>query len=78
MELYSQTITALKLDLCTQLNLHKNFSNRIQPHKSLVSMHLYLKPIERTVILDQQVLQLVDGKVVAELTQEVGQVNSLH
>ena len=39
---------------------------------------LYLKPVQGTVVLDQKVLLLADGEVVAELTKKVGQMNRLN
>ena len=39
---------------------------------------LYLKPVQGTVVLDQKVLLLADGEVVAELAEQVGQVDSLY
>ncbi len=38
----------------------------------------YLEAVERAVVLDDEVLELVDREVVAELTEKVGQVDGLH
>ena len=38
----------------------------------------WLEAIEGAVILYQQVLQLTNGKVVTELTQQISQMNSLN
>ena len=38
----------------------------------------YLESVEGAVVLDQEVLLLADGEVVAELAEQVGQVDSLY
>jgi hypothetical protein len=39
---------------------------------------LYLEAVQGAVILDEKILLFVDGKVVAELTQKVGEMYRLH
>ena len=48
----------------------------VSTHNS--KFRFYLKPIEGAVVFDEKVLQFVDGKVIAELTKEVGQMDGLH
>ena len=43
-----------------------------------LGLDCYLESVEGAVVLDQEVLLLADGEVVAELAEQVGQVDSLY
>ena len=42
------------------------------------SSFAYLKSVEGTVVLDEEVFLFADGEVVTELAQQVGEVDSLY
>lgn len=59
-------------------SLNDRRSSGLKEKGDLVGPRTHLEPVQGAVIFDQKVLQLVDGKVVAELAQQVGQVHRFH
>ena len=53
---------------------------RLDRRRTVVKEHSlpYLESVERAVVLDHEVLEFVDGEVVSELAEEIGQVHCLH